>query len=652
MKKNYMILTMLSALVISGCGNDGTSSSNDNSASTSVYVTPKVKEAVSHISYNYSIYYSFFDTNNVEHEYKNFVETSKRADGKGDLAYYSEYNGWGYYVKADESEGYSIFTNGEGKTIYNSSCYLEKQDIDDLKVFLDLNGNFSNANWTLESESEKDNTVTYFTDDAKVIATASYLTDYLSETNPVTNVKATIKDRKLYGFTTYNTDGDVIIEAEVKRVGGSKAIENTPIKVDDDYIDPMFYTKWMAVYGYSHFGGYGAFEVSKKDNKVRSYLFDINTEKYSKLPYEYEFLGADGIGFYYFEDSATGNRLAMKINEGYVSFATYDKKTGETLSDYAYEYYSIWFQLAAEMGGLGVEEIASEDPLFEIMDIYEAPKGFVLCSYATNEDGEQYEENAVIMLQYLNKEEVLEKFFDGNTALYNAFSLNGYVYGNIVFSFYYMGEEDAPDQLLSLVAQIIPDHEFIEFDTSEYPEVKEGQSAMDYLIETMVGQGYSYVNKDTADPNFVINEQQVPVVDEETGEELKDEDGNVITESDGGINLYEIIHNMLEANQDVPFSYDYETGKTITFNTLDVYVFYRETEAPVLDEVTGEELKDEEGNPIMETYTEFSCVFVCDTDVSESVIYAGFNDVFVAGLGYYVVTGNILQACIVWKNAQ
>ena len=494
MKKKYLILSLLSAMVLSGCGNDGSSSSNNTAnpsnsgtiSSSTQNTDPKmttVKEAVNNISFSYSVYYSLFDANNNKHEFKNAVETSKRADGKGDLAYYSEYNEYGYYVKADGSEAYTVYNNGEGDTIYNSTCLLEEEDIEVLKMCIDIKGNFSAAEWTFDSE--KDGVISYYTDDAKVLATASFLTDYISKENPVAIVYANIKSGKLSGFTTYNADGDQLISAEIKRIGGSIAVNNTPIKVADDYVDPTFQTKWMAATNGSHIGYLGTFEVTP-ENKIKLSQFDQTTYNYKPLPGSYSFAGTNYIGFYQFKDESTNNMMYLKVSTGYVSFITYDAKTNTMGQDVAVEFYTAWYQMAVKECGFIMEEIPSGDINYPIITESGAAKGYYVYNVVKDpETGAEYSDMMVIMLQYTNKHEAVEESFGGDTATYNGFALAGYAFGNIVLGGYYSPESI---RLVITIAQYLM-LEFADFDMSQYPVAEAGQSVLDYLINYMTSEG-------------------------------------------------------------------------------------------------------------------------------------------------------------------
>ena len=642
MKRNYLIFTLLSALVISGCKNDDTSSSNNasnsgsNSTSSSITGTnqgeaPTVKEAVSHISKSYSIYYSMYDSYNNKHEFKNAVETSKRSGAEGDIAYYSDFNGYGYYVEKESSKGYTIYNNGKGNPIYTARCELSAEYIAVFNQLIDLNGNFSNAEWTYDTF--ENDVYTYYTDDTAVIATASFLTDHIDKENPVAMVKANIaKNKKISGFKTYNADGDVLIEAEIKRVNGSIAINATPELVADDYVDPAFNTKWMATSNTSHIGYLGAFEVTS-DKKINIYSFDQTTYMYEKLDETYSFSYTNEMGYYIFTNPTSQNQMWLKISTGYVSFLTFDVASQTIGEDVALEYYTVWYQMAVDACGFYMEEITSGDVNYEIVTASGASKGYYLYSNVIDEEtGEEYTDKMLVMLQYLNKEEAVEKSFGGDTTTYNGFALAGYAYGNIVLGGYFSAES------ISLVVQISQylQLEFADFDMSQYPVAEAGQSALDYVISYMTSEGYSYVNKETADPDFVVNAEQA--VDEETGEPLFDENGAPVME---GVNFYDEINDYIGFYSDVKYNQEGDT-----FSAVEMYVFYKDSETQAFDKETGEPLFDENGDPVMESFVEYTGFLVCDMDMTGFV--GGYDTVFNCGIGYFSSTGKLLEACMTW----
>ena len=634
MKRNYLIFTLLSALVISGCKNDDTSSSNNLSNSSISGTTegerPTVKEAVSHISRSYSVYYSLYDSNNNKYEFKNAVETSKRIGAEGDIAYYSDYNGYGYYVEKDGTKGYTIYNNGKGNPIYTSKCALTQEDIAVFGALIDLNGNFSAAEW--EFDKEENGVYTYFTDDEAAVLTASFLTDYMDENNPVAMVQAKIKGSKISGFATYNADGDVLIDAEIKRVNGSIAVNATPELVADDYVDPAFNTKWMATSNSSHIGFLGTFEV-KSNKEINLYSFDETTYTYKDLGVTYTFSYTNEIGYYIFEETKTGNQMWLKVGEGYVSFVTYDKASQTVGEDVAVEYYTAWYQMAVDACGFYMEEIPSGDINYPIIADQGASKGYYLYSNVIDEEtGEEYTDKVVVMLQYLNKEEAVEKGFEGDTATYNGFALAGYAFGNIVLGGFITQESIL---LVIEIAQYL-NLEFADFDMSQYPVAAAGQSVLDYVISYMTSEGYSYVNKETADPDFVVNEEKV--YDEETDEPVYDEDGNPVME---GVNFYDEINAYLGYYSEVKYNTNGDT-----FSAVDVYVFYKDAERQVYDEETGKPVYDEDGNPEMEPYVEYTGFLICDMDMTGLV--GGYDTLYNCGLGYFASTGKVLEACMTW----
>lgn len=613
MKKNYLIFTLLGALVLGGCKNDNnTSSSSSNSTSEN---TPTVAAAVSYISNNYTINYSLTDSNGSVWNYANKLEKVKNLDGaEGNLAYYSEYSELGYYIMAEDDayvDGYQFYLNGYGKPVYNTNGRLGAEDIANFEILVDLNGNFSKAEWELDST--KDGVNEFFTNDTLVIATASFLTDYLSEENPVAFVKAIVKEDKLSGFTTFDADGNTITEASIKRVGGSMAIDYVPYL--DDELDECLVTKWMIASEYgNHLGGYlSSFEINSKGELV-VYSLDQETGAYVKSTETYTYSQPSGSGYYIFEKTGSSDYVMLRITGGDVLFYTYDYETDTMGVDFAVEYYTGWFMLAINyLNSVStthtyyMEEIPSGDVNYDIVTSLNAKKGYYL--YANTIDsttGEEITEYMVLLVQYLNKEVAIQEYFGGDTATYNGFAMSGYAFGNLALAAYYSAESM---RIIFDIASVIPT-EYCDYDMSKYPAVTEGQTALDYVIGYFESEGYSYVNKETADPEFVVNEK----VDSTTGEVLEE-----------GTNFYNEINEIVEAYASVKDSNENEL-----FGAVDYYIFYKE----MVDETTGE------------TFVVYAGVMVCNTNMEG--YSGGYDNLFVFGYGYFNVTGAIYEALNTW----
>lgn len=648
MKKNYLLISVLSALVLSGCGNDNSSSvnsstntsSNANPSSSSVvsssdsvvsstvsssqapaeYV-PTVAESVAHISDNYSVYYSL-TAGGETYEFKNELERMSITGAEGCLAYFSEYNEYGYYLTAD-NEGYVIYLNGFGDPIYTSYGKLEAQDVEMFTTLVDINSNFSNAEWDYDGKTAE-GVYEYFTSDPYALATASFLTDYAEE-DPISFVKASVKKSgksyKISGFTTYDEDGNVITEASIKRVGGSMPLDKAPVLNDD--LDLAFCTKWMVATEYgNHLGGYlSSFTVSEA-GELTVETFDAETGVYTKTEDKYQFVQPDGVGFYLFSD-ASGNIVKLKVSGGSVLFMTYNAATQTTGYDFAVEYYQAWFDMAVNYFGYYTEELTSDDVNYAtFVTGMGADSAFYLAEIHVDENtGEEYISDLVLMVQYLNKEKAVRNYADGDTALYNGYAFNGYAFGNICFG---GATSTEAVRILQNIAAVIPT-ETCDFDMNKYPVVNTGESSLDYIVRTMESLGYTTVNKETADPNFEVNLE--PAYDE-NGEAILDSDGNPVME---GICFYDEINEIVETYTDYK-----DAEGNILFSATDYYFFYK---------VNPDEDPEYAGDEYL-----YSSIMVCDVNMEN--FKGGYGNVFLLGYGFFAVTGVLFEVASTWSANQ
>ena len=146
MKKNYLLFTVLSSLLLAGCGNDESSTSveesnsqtqtSETSSSSSAAITiPTVAESVAHISNNYTIAYTFKE-GNAEYSFRNELEALSFPGEEGNVAYFSEFNESGYYLT--ENDSYIIYNDGYGKPIYTTNGKLENADVAKLESLFDI----------------------------------------------------------------------------------------------------------------------------------------------------------------------------------------------------------------------------------------------------------------------------------------------------------------------------------------------------------------------------------------------------------------------------------------------------------------------------------------------------------------------------------
>ena len=657
MKKNYLLISVLSALVLSGCGNDNSSSVNTSSntkpssslvnnssfgsvtsssnvtsssdkGSTTIsssqapaeYV-PTVAESVAHISENYSVYYSL-TSNGETYEFKNELERMSITGAEGCLAYFSQYSEYGYYLTA-ENEGYVIYLNGFGDPIYTTYGKLTDADVQMFTTLVDINSNFSNADWDYDGKTAE-GVYEYYTSDPYVLASASFLTDYAEE-DPISFVKASVKKSgksyKISGFTTYDEDGNVVTDATIKRVGGSMPLDKAPVL--NDNLDLAFCTKWMiASNNGNHLGGYmSSFEISE-DGVLTVQVLDENTGAYIPSDARYEFVQPDGTGFYIFMD-ANGNLVKLRVSGGAVLFVTYDAATKTQGYDFSVEYYQAWFELAVNYLGYTMEPLTPDDVNYAPFVVeMGADSGFYLYEILVDETtGEEYIESLVLMVQYLNKEKAVRNYADGDTSLYNGYAFNGYAFGNICF-----GGATSTDavKLLQNVASIIPT-ETCAFDFNKYPTVNPGETSLEYIVKTMESLGYTAVNKENADPNFEVNLE--PAYDA-NGNAILDKDGNPVME---GVNFYNEINEIVEM-----FTNYTDKQGNVLFSATDYYFFYKANpnEDP---EYAGDEYL-------------YSSIMVCDVNMED--FKGGYGNVFLLGNGFFAVTGVFFEVATTWSAAQ
>ena len=584
---------------------DSNSSSSDSSSINPDIYIPTVEESVSYIKENYSVYYSI--TNGEETlQYKNALERISSLKGaEGNLAYYSEYNEYGYYITEDT--GYTFYKNGKGFPVYNDNCELEADEISRFEKLVDLNGNFSNAEWKFKSFTN--DAYNFWSTDQDVCASATFLTD---EQNPVSAVKAAIKKEgssyKLSGFTTYNEDGDILREAEIKRVGGSMPIDKAPVLSNE--IDESLYTKWaILTESGNHVGGYlSAIEVTT-DGNLYVYEYNFEESKYILRDIEYSYIHANNLGYYVFKAEGSNVEVMLKVSEGTVMLATYDAETQTAGFDIMVEYYTAWYQIITSQLGYTMEEMTKDDINYPIVEQLKASKGYYVYSSHIDENGNEVLDDMVLVVQYLNREEAVEKYFSGDTKLYNGFVLSGYAFGNLALAAYYSPES------VRLVIEIsrYVSLEFCDYDKTLYPEVQAGQSALDYVVGHMVESGYSYVTKETANPEFTVNEY----VDETDGKTYS-------------TNFYDDINGYMEEYTNI------EDSNGEIYNATDCYIFYKEN-------------PDEDPEKAGDEYI-YAGFMVCDRNMEGYI--GGYDNIFVVGYGHFSVTGEILETLMTWKSYQ
>lgn len=626
MKKNYLLFTVLSSLLLAGCGNDESSTSveesnsqtqtSETSSSSSAVITiPTVAESVAHISNNYTIAYTFKE-GNTEYSFRNELEALSFSGEEGNVAYFSEFSESGYYLT--ENDSYIIYNDGYGKPIYTTNGKLENAEVAKLESLFDIKSSFSNAEWELgEYTADEFN---YFTRDKAVIEAADFLTDYiardyLSEEIDYVGAKITKKGKnyRIYSFTTYNEDGDQLIEGLVQRVGGSMALDYAPVL--NNNLDETFRTKWLVASEYgndiSTKGDY--IEVTKED-KLYVYAMDPETGNYTKKDLEFTFVAPAGDGSYLFADSSK-NFVTLQYYQGDVMIRTLTEGAQQFKVDLCIEYYTYWFMAAADYFGYYVEEMLRDDQYF---DQAVTQLGAVRAYYAAKMEfdettGEEYATELVIVSQFLNQDALMENFCEGDETIYNGFVLGGLIFGNMIGA---MATEGGMDIMFNISSVLPPDYAPVIYDdyiSKAAPTA--GQSASDYLVAYMTAAGYSYMNKETAaaNPDFSINTST--------------------NDPESGLNFNSIITRLL--GEEMYGNVKDDEGNTV-FKATDMYIFYKKN---------TEQDPNKEGDEYL-----YAGVLIVDRPMDGYVNFYG--DVFLVAMGFFVVSGEIYGALQTWKNAQ
>ena len=218
MKKNYLLVALMSALVVSGCNGGSTSSSSaatssnssisSSSSSSSEAKAPTVADAVAKLALDYTVNYTDLSTGD---EYSVLVEDT---EDESETYYFMEKTNDGYYLDAN-GDAYYFYMNGFNKPIYNTAGKLDSANSAALRSIIDIKATFTDASWDLVSEG---NTYVYYTEDAEVVNTCVFLTDGAGA-NSADSVEVTLSNRgKITGFATFDTSGDKIADAELKRL--------------------------------------------------------------------------------------------------------------------------------------------------------------------------------------------------------------------------------------------------------------------------------------------------------------------------------------------------------------------------------------------------------------------------------------------------
>ena len=482
MKKNYLLVALMSALVVSGCNGGSTSSSStatsnpsisNSSSSSSEAKAPTVADAVAKLALDYTVNYTDISTGD---EYSVLVEDT---EDESEAYYFMEKTNDGYYFDAN-GDAYYFYMNGFNQPVYNTVGKFDSADSATLRSIIDIKATFTDASWDLVSEG---NTYVYYTEDAEVVNTCVFLTDGIGA-NSADSVEVILSNRgKITGFSTFDASGDKIASAELKRLGTTYAVEEAPVL--DDEMDQSFVNRWViATEEVTKLGTmYDMFEVYE-DGTLVKYVLD--EEGYASIADVYSFIMPTGDGYYGFQNTA-GDIVLMYSYSGYLVFATMDAATQAVAQSFAVSYYELMFLTMAEQAGYVVEAMTEDDQLYSgcVTELHAAGAYYVA---EVDENGEATD--IMIVTQFVTIPQMVEEFFDGDATLYNGCSLGGYIYAN--FAVTAAASNESILMMYDITSNLNP--EYVAVDASEYIEVENNVTALDYLIAAMAAKGYSYYN--------------------------------------------------------------------------------------------------------------------------------------------------------------
>ena len=483
MKKNYLLVALMSALVVSGCNGGSTSSSSaatssnssisSSSSSSSEAKAPTVADAVAKLALDYTVNYTDLSTGD---EYSVLVEDT---EDESEAYYFMEKTNDGYYLDAN-GDAYYFYMNGFNKPIYNTAGKLDSANSAALRSVIDIKASFTDASWDLVSEG---NTYVYYTEDAEVVNTCVFLTDGAGA-NSADSVEVTLSNRgKITGFATFDASGDKIADAELKRLGTTYAVEEAPVL--DDAMDQAFVNRWViATENNTKLGTmYDMFEVYEDGTLIK---YDVDEEGYATVGDVYSFVTPTGDGYYGFQNAA-GDIVLMYSFSGYLIFATMDAATQQVAQSYAVSYYELMFLTYAESLGYVVEAMTEDDELYAgcVTELHAAGAYYVA---EVDENGEATD--IMIVTQFVTIPQMIDEYFDGDVTLYNGCSLGGYIYAN--FAVTAAASQESILMMYDITAYLQP--EYAAVDSSRYIEAEAGVTALDYLIAAMAALGYSYNN--------------------------------------------------------------------------------------------------------------------------------------------------------------
>ena len=521
MKKNYLLVALMGALVLSGCNNGNSTSSSsatvpsssstisNSSSSSSAKALPTINDAVAKLDFNYTVEYT--KANNES--YSVYVENTDQNE----VILFFESTNDGYFFDAADNAFY-FYMSGSNQPTYNSVGQLKSEEAAAIKSIIDVKSAFEGASWDLVTEGKE---IVYFTEDIEVMAAAAFLTEDL-ENVPASvevSIKATSSSAKLVGFTTYDADGDVLATADFKRLGTTYATETLPLLNDDidTSLEGMWYiatTDNETVLGSAN----SYFEINITDEASYLVEYALNPTTYQLTPADvFTYVEPSGYGSYKFENEATDYVEVFAANgllvdeEGYrvyntgCIFATKDHSTNAVANGIAVSYFELSFVAAVDAYNEYNKTNPNVTTTYEIQIFQPEEEGYA--SFVTDlgaigayyiaeldENGEEVE--AGIYTQWATIDDLiyaLNGLFKGgfDSTLYNGCALGFYLYSTFFLTAY---ATDAAVNILYNISMFLSPV-YADVDTTKYAPVEAGQSCKDYIVSAMKGMGYTSNNE-------------------------------------------------------------------------------------------------------------------------------------------------------------
>ena len=516
MKKNYLLVALMGALVLSGCNGNSTSSSSatvpsssstisNSSSSSSAKALPTINDAVAKLGFNYTVEYT--KANNES--YSVYVENTDQNE----VILFFESTNDGYFFDAVDNAFY-FYMSGSNQPTYNTVGQLKSEEAEAMKSIIDIKSAFEGASWDLVTEGKE---IVYFTEDIEVMAAAAFLTEDL-ENVPASvevSIKATSSSAKLVGFKTCDADGDVLATADFKRLGTTYATETLPLLNDDidTSLEGMWYiatTDNETVLGSAN----SYFEIFIYDDASYLVEYALNPTTYQLTPADvFTYVEPSGHGSYKFENEATDEVEVIAANGTLVDkegdrmyntgcfFATRDHSTNAVATGIAVSYFELSFVAAVDAYNEYNKTNPNVTTTYEIQIFQPEEEGYasfvtdlgaIGAYYIAELDADGNEVEAGIYTQWATIDDLiyaLNGLFQGgfDSTLYNGCALGFYLYSTFFLTAY--ATEAAVDILYNISKFLDP--VYAEVDTAKYATPEAGQSCKDYIVSAMEGMDYT-----------------------------------------------------------------------------------------------------------------------------------------------------------------